>query len=268
MFYALFVRQCIHSCQPFFAMFARCKQRVNALTYTFGAHALLRCAGMLCMLLGAVSQTHAINILRVDSDVFISGDIVAKDDVKLRAEFDAAPVKRLILVNSRGGHLNASMNIARWLTTRGVTTLVAGPCLSACSIIFMAGQQRQYATGYEPRLTVVGIHGPSMPLTGQLLPAHAAEMLAFYKERMGEKYDAGLLRVALFEMKDASGFVLIREISRNSPRDRITLHCPTSSTPRWRCTEYPQLDAYTLGLVTSVETVALDLPEEMRPRMP
>jgi len=132
----------------------------------------------------------------------------------------------------------------------------------------MAGQQRQYATGYEPRLTVVGIHGPSMPLTGQLLPAHAAEMLAFYKERMGEKYDAGLLRVALFEMKDASGFVLIREISRNSPRDRITLHCPTSSTPRWRCTEYPQLDAYTLGLVTSVETVALDLPEEMRPRMP
>ena len=127
MFYALFVRQCIHSCQPFFAMFARCKQRVNALTYTFGAHALLRCAGMLCILLGVVSQSHALNILRVDSDVFISGDIVANDDVKLRAEFDAAPVKRLILVNSRGGHLNASMNIARWLTTRGVTTLVAGP---------------------------------------------------------------------------------------------------------------------------------------------
>lgn len=268
MFYALFVRQCIHSCQRLFALFALCKQCVKAFTYTFGAFASLRCAGVLSLLLGGLSSSHAINIQRVDTDVFISGDIVANDDVKLRAEFDAAPVKRLILVNSRGGHLNASMNIARWLTTRGVTTLVAGPCLSACSIIFMAGQQRQYATGYEPRLTVVGIHGPSMPLTGQLLPAHAAEMMAFYKERMGEKYDSDLLRVALFEMKDASGFVLIREISRNSPRDRITLHCPTSSTPRWRCTEYPRLDAYTLGLVTSVETVALELPEEMRPRMP
>ena len=268
MFCALFVRQCIHSYQPFYAVSALCQQRVRALTDTFGAYALLRCTGMLCMLISAVPLSHAINIQRVDNDVFISGDIVANDDVKLRAEFDAAPVKRLILVNSRGGHLNASMNIARWLTTRGVTTLVAGPCLSACSIIFMAGQHRQYATGYEPRLTVVGIHGPSMPLTGQLLPTHAAEMLAFYKERMGEKYDAELLRVALFEMKDASSFVLIREISRNSPRDRITLHCPTSSTPRWRCTEYPRLDAYTLGLVTSVETVALDLPEAMRPRMP
>ena len=117
----------------------------------------------------------------------------------------------------------------------------------------MAGQQRQYAIGYEPRLTVVGIHGPSMPLTGQSLPAHAAEMMVFYKERMGDKYDAAMLRVTLFEMKDASSFVLIRKISRNSPRDRITLYCPTSSTPRWCCTEYPRLDAYTLGLVTSVE---------------
>jgi hypothetical protein len=160
------------------------------------------------------------------------------------------------------------MKIARWLTAHPLTTLVSGPCLSACSLIFMAGQQRQYATGYEPRLTVIGIHGPSMPLTGELLPAHAVDMLAFYKERMGDKYDPELLRVALFELKDASGFMLIREISRNQPRDRITLLCPTSSTPRWRCTEYPRQDAYTLGLVTSTETVALDLPEEMRPRMP
>jgi hypothetical protein len=135
---AIFVRQCIHLLAAFSVLIA-------------GMH-----------------SAHAIHIQRVDTDVFVSGDIVANDDVKLRAEFDTAPVKRLILVNSRGGHLNASMNIARWLTTRGVTTLVAGPCLSACSIIFMAGQQRQYATGYEPRLTVVGIHGPSMPLTGQL----------------------------------------------------------------------------------------------------
>jgi ATP-dependent protease ClpP protease subunit len=238
MFNANFVRQCIHLLAAFSALIA------------------------------GMQSAHAIQIQRVDTDVFISGDIVANDDIKLRAEMEAAPVKRLILVNSRGGHLFASMKIARWLTTQSVTTLVAGPCLSACSLIFMAGQQRQYATGYEPRLTVVGIHGPSMPFTGQLLPAHAADMLAFYKERMGDKYDAEMLRMALFELKDASGFMLIREISRNQPRDRVTLLCPTSSTPRWRCTEYPRQDAYSLGLVTSTETVALDLPEEMRPRMP
>ena len=249
MFIAVFARQCIH--------------RLTKLS-TRG----LRTVGYtVVLLLGSTQVAHAIQIHRVDTDVFISGDIVANDDVKLRTELESAPVKRLILVNSRGGHLFASMKIARWLTAHPLTTLVSGPCLSACSLIFMAGQQRQYATGYEPRLTVVGIHGPSMPLTGEMLPAHAADMLSFYKERMGDKYDADL-RVALFELKDASGFMLIHEISRNQPRDRITLLCPTSSTPRWRCTEYPRQDAYTLGLVTSTETVALELPDEMRPRMP
>jgi hypothetical protein len=132
----------------------------------------------------------------------------------------------------------------------------------------MAGAERQYATGFEPRLTVIGIHGPSMPLTGQMLPERAAEMMAFYKERMGVKYDADLLHAALYEMKDATGFVLIREMARNNARDRITLHCPTAGTPRWQCTEYPRLDAYTLGLVTATETVNLQLPDSMKPRMP
>jgi len=223
----------------------------------------------LCVLLGSVSlPALAIQIQRIESDLFVSGDIVANDDVKLRAEFEAAPVKRLILVNSRGGHLNASLNIARWLATQPVTTLVSGPCLSACSLIFMAGKERMYATGFEPRLTVIGIHGPSLPLTGQLLPERAGEMLAFYKERMGHKYDAQLLHTALYEMKDATGFVLVREISRNQPKDRITLHCPTAGTPRWQCTEYPRLDAFTLGLVTTTDTVNLQLPDSMRPRMP
>lgn len=220
------------------------------------------CGGLIWM------TSHALEIQRIDSDVFVSGDIVAQDDLKLKAVFEAAPVKRLILVNSRGGHLNASLNIARWLTTQPLTTLVSGPCLSACSLIFMAGKERMYATGFEPRLTVIGIHGPSLPLTGQMLPERAAEMLAFYKERMGHKYDAQLLHTALYEMKDATGFVLVREITRNSPKDRITLHCPTAGTPRWQCTEYPRLDAFTLGLVTNIETVSLQLPDSMRPRMP
>ena len=132
----------------------------------------------------------------------------------------------------------------------------------------MAGKERMYATGYEPRFTVIGIHGPSLPQTGQLLPERAGEMLAFYKERMGEKYDEALLHTALYGMKDASGFVLIREMARNASRDRITLHCPTSGTPRWQCTEYPRLDAFTLGLVTATDTVSVQLPDSMRPRMP
>ncbi len=261
MFTVSFVRQCIHS----WAFFTQLSSRS---WLAFGRQAFWRHLGLGWMICHAVSTAYAIQIQRVETDVFVSGDIVAQDDVKLRAEFDVAPVKRLILVNSRGGHLTASLNIARWLAARPVTTLVVGPCLSACSLIFMAGAERQYATGYEPRLTVIGIHGPSLPQTGQILPERAGEMLAFYKERMGEKYDADLLHAALYQMQDATGFVLIREMQRNHSRDRITLHCPTAGTPRWRCTEYPRLDAFTLGLVTNIETVSLQLPDSMRPRMP
>jgi len=210
---------------------------------------------------------NAMTVQRVGSDVFVSGVIERHDDRLLRAEFERGEVKRLILVNSPGGDLPAGMAMARWLQGQGVTTLVVGQCLSACSLLFMAGQERQYATGVAPHLTVVGIHGPSMPFTGALVPERAREMWDFYQERMGDKFDAQLLNMALYQMKDASGFVLIREMDRNRPRDRITLHCPTARTPREQCVEYAQKDALTLGVVTASSSVVLDLPDNLQIRM-
>ena len=214
-----------------------------------------------------VCAANAMTVQRVGSDVFVSGVIQRHDDRLLRAEFDRGEVKRLILVNSPGGDLPAGMTMARWLQGKGVTTLVVGQCLSACSLLFMAGQVRQYATGAAPHLTVVGIHGPSMPFTGAPVPERAREMWDFYQERMGDKFDAQLLTIALHPIKDASGFVLIREMDRNRPRDRITLHCTSASTPRDQCAEYPQKDALTLGLVTASGSVVLDLPDNLQIRI-
>ena len=211
---------------------------------------------------------NAMTVQRVGSDVFVSGVIERHDDRLLRAEFARGEVKRLILVNSPGGDLPAGMAMARWLQGQGVTTLVVGQCLSACSLLFMAGLERQYATGLAPHLTVVGIHGPSMPFTGALVPERAREMWDYYQERMGAKFDAQLLTIALYQMQDASGFVLIREMDRNRPRDRITLHCPTARTPREQCAEYAQKDAFTLGVVTASSSVVLDLPDNLQFRMP
>lgn len=228
-------------------------------------------AGVKCFALGFFSfmcGANAMTVQRVGSDVFVSGVIERHDDRLLRAEFARGEVKRLILVNSPGGDLPAGMAMARWLQGQGVTTLVVGQCLSACSLLFMAGQERQYATGLAPHLTVVGIHGPSMPFTGALVPERAREMWDFYQERMGDKFDAQLLTIALYQMQDASGFVLIREMDRNRPRDRITLHCPTARTPREQCAEYAQKDALTLGVVTASSSVVLDLPDNLQFRMP
>jgi hypothetical protein len=231
----------------------------------------LRARGVKWFALGlfsCVCNANAMTVQRVGSDVFVSGVIERHDDRLLRAEFERGEVKRLILVNSPGGDLPAGMAMARWLQGKGLTTLVVGQCLSACSLLFMAGHERQYATGVAPHLTVVGIHGPSMPFTGALVPERAREMWDFYQERMGAKFDAQLLTIALYQMQDASGFVLIREMDRNRPRDRITLHCPTARTPREQCAEYAHKDALTLGVVTASNSVVLDLPDNLQFRMP
>jgi hypothetical protein len=231
----------------------------------------LRARGVKWFALGLFSwvcNANAMTVQRVGSDVFVSGVIERHDDRLLRAEFERGEVKRLILVNSPGGDLPAGMAMARWLQGKGLTTLVVGQCLSACSLLFMAGHERQYATGVAPHLTVVGIHGPSMPFTGALVPERAREMWDFYQERMGAKFDAQLLTIALYQMQDASGFVLIREMDRNRPRDRITLHCPTARTPREQCAEYAHKDALTLGVVTASNSVVLDLPDNLQFRMP
>ncbi len=214
-----------------------------------------------------LSSAQAITLQRVGSDVFVTGVIERHDDRILRAAFDLGEVKRLILVNSPGGDLPTGMAMARWIQGRALTTLVVGQCLSACSLLFMAGQNRQYATGESPQLTVVGIHGPSMPYTGALLPERAMEMWDFYQVRMGDKFDPQLIRLALFEMQDATGFVLIREIERNRPKDRITLHCPTARTPRSHCEEFAQKDAFSLGVVTAIATVPLELPSGLQPKI-
>ena len=239
------------------------KERALAALKRDLSYALLCLLGWVCLL----STVQAMTLQRVGSDVFLSGVIERNDDRVLRAEFERGAVKRLILVNSPGGDLPAGMAMARWLQGQSLTTLVAGQCLSACSLLFMAGQERQYATGYAPHMTVVGIHGPSMPFTGALVPQRALEMWDFYQQRMGEKFDPHLLNVALYQMQDATGFVLIREMDRNRPRDRITLHCPTARTPREQCDEYANKDALTLGVVTAAATVAVDLPISLQPKM-
>ena len=100
-------------------------------------------------LISLVATANAMTVQRVGSDVFVSGVIERHDDRLLRAEFDRGDVKRLILVNSPGGDLPAGMAMARWLQGQGVTTLVVGQCLSACSLLFMAGQERQYASAFS-----------------------------------------------------------------------------------------------------------------------
>ncbi len=202
---------------------------------------------------------------RVGDDLFATGAIYAPDVTALQTAYAESPFTRLILVNSPGGGLASSLRIAAWVQSLKITTLASGPCMSACSLIFMAGEKRQFATGYEPDATMIGIHGAYDQRSGQLSTTSGPVMLGYYKSRMGSKFDHEVIQQALFGMQDTASFLRIPEISRNSGSEQSPWHCPSGKMQRNQCTRFSGKDALSLGLVTDSQTVAIKLPEALRP---
>ena len=216
------------------------------------------------LLLAAValsSAAQALTLHREGGDLYASGVIQTGDELALRAAHAQAPVQRLILVNSPGGALMASLRIARWLEDLHITTLAAGHCMSACSLIFMAGEQRQFASLPQQTVSVIGIHGAYNARTGQASAAAAPLMLDYYRQRMGASYDAAVIEQAIHQMKDPSGFLVIPAMGAGQGEQRPQ-HCPSARSARHECTVHLEQSALSLGVVTRAETVRLGaLPE-------
>jgi hypothetical protein len=178
------------------------------------------------------------------------------------------PVRRLILVNSPGGAVVTSLRIARWLEGLRITTVAWGPCMSACSLIFMAGEQRQFAHDGGGRPSMIGIHGPYNSRTGKFSDASAPIMLDYYKHRMGAKFDAEVIERAIYKMTDPSGFLVVPDASVSRPAARAPRHCPSAQASADECTVYPHKSAQSLGIVTHLESVRLAaLPPAIEPRL-
>lgn len=213
----------------------------------------------LALLLGVATLScaaQALTLQRDGGDLYASGVIQIGDDLALRAAHAQAPVQRLILVNSPGGALMASLRIARWLEELRITTLAAGHCMSSCSLIFMAGEQRQFASLPHHPASVIGIHGAYNARTGQASQAAAPLMLDYYRQRMGANYDAAIIEQAIHQMKDPSGFLVVPAMAAGQTEQRPQ-HCPSARSARHECTVHLQQTALSLGIVTKAQTVPL-----------
>ena len=85
---------------------------------------------------------------RVNSDLFATGPTVDQDFQSFKDAFEKGGVKRLILVNGPGGDLWTGMQVAMIVQKANIKTVVSGSCMSACSLIFMGGQERTFGTGH------------------------------------------------------------------------------------------------------------------------
>jgi hypothetical protein len=74
-----------------------------------------------------------------------SGPIVIGVTERVRAVLDAHPGITTIRLTSPGGRVVEARDLADIIRSRGLTTVAAGNCASACTVIFMAGRDRLLA---------------------------------------------------------------------------------------------------------------------------
>lgn len=200
--------------------------------------------------------------VEVQGDTVFAGGPVGNDLPAFERALAGPGVARVAFVNSPGGDLWTGLRVGRLIAERGLATVVAGHCNSACAIMFMGGRERRFADNLAPALTHVGLHGAHRTDTKTVDAVLQPQIYAWLRARMGERFDPAIVNQALYEMDDAGGMLRVYDVAR-TPR-RTTLHCRGAQTPRRECTAHAGADALTLGVVTHADLVSLDLPAAFR----
>lgn len=184
---------------------------------------------------------------------------VADDTVKFEEALATPGVDRVVFVNSPGGDLWTGLRVGRLIASKGLTTVIAGSCVSACSIMFMGGKDRSFSDAFRPAQTFIGIHGAHNRETGAISSTVQPQIFAFYKQHMVERFNADVMNQALYEMDDAGA--LLRVFDSQRTPTRVPYHCRSSQSLRKDCTEFKGHDALSLGIVTSKALTPVDLPD-------
>ncbi len=204
---------------------------------------------------------HAMTLEVQGSTVFATGR-VDEDYGKFQKALAAPGVQRVVFVNSPGGDLWTGMQIGRLIADKGVDTVAAGYCVSACSIMFMGGKERSFSDALPAGQTYVGIHGPHDKDTSRLSPTQSPQIYAFFKQRMGERFNADVMNKALYSMESAGA--LLKVFDGQRPPKQAPLHCKSEQSLRKDCIEFKELDALSLGVVTKAALTSVELPASFK----
>jgi rhodanese-related sulfurtransferase len=208
--------------------------------------------------LGVINPTASAMTLEVQGNqVFATGPV--DDDLRKFEDAFAKPnVDTVVFVNSPGGDLWTGLRVGQLIADKGYKTITAGTCVSACSIMFMAGKERRFSDAFRPNLTYVGIHGAANKDTRQILSNVQPQIFAFYKRNMGDKFNTAVMNQALYDMEDAGALLFVFDPERSA--NTAPYHCVSAQTPKAKCTSFKGMDAMSLGVITHANLVKVDLP--------
>lgn len=100
---------------------------------------------------------YRLSLMRDDTELELAGGIPFGTFAALKKSLDEHPRVTIIHLNSSGGLVKEAMSIADLIRTRGLKTYTSGDCISACTLAFLAGQER--LLGEKGR---IGFHSPSL----------------------------------------------------------------------------------------------------------
>jgi rhodanese-related sulfurtransferase len=217
----------------------------------------------LLLLLFQLTVAQAMRLEVVGNQVFAEGSVGGNDFNQIQGAFDNPKIDTVVFVNSPGGDLWTGLMIGYLIAEKKYKTVVAGSCMSACSLMFIAGRERRFGDAFRPNQNVVGIHGAANSKMKQVIRAKQQELFDFYKNMIGEKFNARVINQALYFMDDTSGMLYIPETAR-APQ-AVVYQCPSAQTPRAKCTYFKEENALTLGMLTHEDLVVIELPAAFKP---
>lgn len=218
-----------------------------------------RLAPLALVALLAAGGAHALTLERRGPTLFAGGE-VGNDLVRFEQALAAGRTETVVFTHSPGGDLWTALRIGRLIADRGLRTVVAGRCLSACAIMFAGGRERRFAAGLARGDAWLGLHGAHNRETHQVDPQLQPQIWAFFRQQLGERFDAALMNRALYEMDDAQAMLVVPLPPGSAP----VRHCPTARRTADSCRALPGADALSLGLLTDGRPFALE-PPPLRP---
>jgi hypothetical protein len=89
----------------------------------------------------------SMRIMREGTELEITGGFKYGLTHQARALAMASPDLKVVHLSSGGGRIGEALELVKLIKERGLSTYVGGTCLSACTIAFIAGQERYLKTG-------------------------------------------------------------------------------------------------------------------------
>lgn len=198
--------------------------------------------------------------LNGDTLILSNTQMTLDDYVKYKELVKGKIFSNVLLVNQPGGAIDTAIGIAEDLIKREITTITAGRCLSACTILFLSGKERKFSSKYPISNSKLGFHSSYNIIGLDQNSSYWSKLYNFYKSRLGENFDGTLINKAISELSNANGFLYIYHpfFKINAQFCYGTIEKP--------CQEIIGKNILSMNLVTTQELSEIDIPAYLLPK--